>query len=143
MYIVWRDSMYYMSEEDHICILAETKEQAIEKSKEYTEYLDTKTCPYIEDGILEFERSHYSAIYYLTEIPHDCKTLHILQCVGFDGSVKIFFDDDEYSIKRELDWWIDQSVDFKYDSNWFVHWAQMEDGSRFDLYVQTLDLEMK
>jgi hypothetical protein len=137
MFIVWRDSMYYLSELDHIYCITNTKEEAI---KYIGDRLDTETLPYIENGYLEFDRSHYGEHHYLSEIPLECENLFVLQCVGYDGHVQIFFDDEPSSIQRELQLWRNNSIKFKYDNVFHIHFAEMPDGSRYDIYELSISI---
>ena len=125
MYIIWRDSMYYSSELEHIVFLTDTEEEAINHFNEYynndgTNSIDIDTFPYVDDFI-EFERPrpHFTGKFYLSEIPFKCDTLYILQCVGYDGSVTIFFSKTPASVKKELQKWINICSRVEYDIDEF------------------------
>lgn len=135
-YLLWTDSMYYCSELEHIIGMFETEEDALQYMNKYHDkyyHIDERTYVYSE-GYLDFNRSKHGSTFYLTMIPNECEELYILQCVLYDGSVTIYFDEDEYAIKRELESWFECSKVKSRDDRHGIHYVEMNDGKRYDIY---------
>lgn len=127
MYIVWRDSLFYFSEYEHIVYLTDTVEKAIKFITDNNGTINTTTYEYIESGI-EFERE-YNDIYYISEIEFACKELFVLQFVKRDdNTVQLFFDDN----KRELDIRYKNNVASKTDNEYYIQ-TKMHDIYEFSV----------
>lgn len=147
MYLIWRNSMYYLSDYEHCICIGNTQKEVIEKcNKEgYINFDEKNIDEYplsdLSDNYFEFDRKFHSNYeYFITEIPYDCDELYILQFVDYNGHVKIYFDDNPFLIQKELQVWKNNSVKFKYDNCFYTHYAEMKDGSQYDIYEFSLSI---